>query len=358
MVNVRAAGLALRLGAGALIATAALFLAHAALAQSPPPADKVVTPAGVQPSPRVADQLKAAPPVQLPPIRPLPAPQMAPAPATPAAGAGAEADCKPVTGGEVCGGVFYQGGRGARTTVGVDPVPKIDLQIVAVEWRPPQSLRDSGDFLKAVQTGAKVATVGPRLFLAVGGAVQRGVTTTVDPQQRSSAVESVVVSPVIRVRVRNAGRERWASAGSVDVRIRPGTAQVEWKFEPPAVVPVRGLAPYPAIAGAGYANRLGFALGRGDISGSLGPGQDKEVQIAFLHGMHHPVDKLARYRYLFDVDKWYTAEVNLLVDQDDRPGNNLLKAQFRLGQDGRALEMRLTPVDARSAPKLHTDVVR
>ncbi len=326
------------------IAVAALLVMHTALAQSPAPTDQGTAPANVQPSPRVADQLKAAPPVQLPPLRPVPAPQMAPAPATPAAGGGKEADCKPVTGGEVCGGVFYQGGRGARTTVGVNPVPKVDLQIIKVEWLQPQPLSDSGDFLKAVETGARMATVGPRLFLAVGGAVQRGLTTTVGPQQRSTAVESVVVSPVIRVRVRNAGRERWASRGEVDVRIRPGTAEQESKHEPATVVPVPGLRPNPAVAGAGYANRLGQIVSRGAIAGSLGPGEEKDVQIAFLHGLHHPVDRLARYRYLFDVDKWYTAEVNLLAEQDDRPGNNAVRAQFRLDPHGGALEMRQMPV--------------
>ena len=344
----------LRFGArhAAWLATAALLAMHAALAQPPAPTDKVTAPAGAQPSPRVGEQLKAAPPVQLPPIRQLPAPQMAPAPAPPA-GAGTQADCTPVTGGEVCGGVFYQGGRGARTTtVVVDPVPKVDLQVVAVEWLPPQPLSDPGDFLKTVETGAKLATAGPRLFLAIGGAVQRGTTTTVGPQQRSTAVESVVVSPVMRVRVRNAGRERWASRGEVDVRIRPGTAQEDWTFEPPSVVPVRGLVPNPAIAGAGYANWMGFAKGQAAIPGSLGPAEEKDIRIAFLHGMHHPVDKLARYRYLFEVDKWYTAEVNLLAEQDDRPGNNAARAQFRLDRHGRALEMRLVPVRLPNEPPI------
>ena len=264
----------------------------------------------------------------------------------------------PVTGGEVCGGVFYQGGRGARTGVAVNPVPNVNLRVVSVEWLPPQPLTDQGQFLQAAQAAGKTATVGPRLFLAVTGAVQRGVTTTVEPQQRSSTVQSLVVSPVLRVRLRNDGRERWASDGTVDVRIRPGTANDNWKFAQNEVVPVPGLKPHAAALGSGFANRMGSAGGEAQIPDSLGPGEEKNVQVAFLHGMHHANDKLARFRYLFDVDKYYTAEINLRAKDAVNPQDRVYRAQFRLGPDGRALEMRLTQVDTRGEPAIRVEVRR
>jgi hypothetical protein len=345
----------------ATVALLAAALVQAASARPPAPvtapADgKVAAPAGVQPAPRVADQLRPSVPLQLPPARPVPVLPAQPAPA--AGGTGSDADCKPVTGGEVCGGVFYQGGRGARQGVAVDPVPNVNLKVVAVEWLPPQSLTDPGAFVQAAQAAGKVATVGPRFFGAVVRTAQRGLTTTVGPQERSTAVESVVVSPVVRVRIRNEGRERWAAAGTVDVSVRPGTANEAERLQPLTLVPVPGLKPHPAIAGVGHANRLGQVSAQAAIPGSLGRGEAKDVQVAFLHGLHHSADQLARYRYLFDVDKWYTAVINLKAQDPVNPQDKVYKAQFRLGPDGRALEMRLTAVDTPSAPAVRTQVVR
>ncbi len=341
----------------ATVALLAAALVQAASARPPAPADgKIAAPATVQPAPGLSEQLKPAAPLQLPPARPMAVPPAQPAPGP--AGTASDADCKPVTGGEVCGGVFYQGGRGARQSVAVDPVPNVNLKVVAVEWLPPQSLADPGAFVQAAQLADKVATIGPRFFGAVVRTAQRGLTTTVGPQERSTGVESVVVSPVIRVRIRNEGRERWAAAGTVDVSVRPGTANEAERHQPLTLVPVPGLKPHPAIAGAGHANRLGQISAQAAIPGSLGRGEDKEVQVAFLHGLHHSADQLARYRYLFDVDKWYTAVINLKAQDPVNPQDKVYKAQFRLGPDGRALEMRLTAVDTPSAPAVRTQVVR
>lgn len=97
--------------------------------------------------------------------------------------------------------------------------PRVGLSIASVEWLPPQPLRDESQFLNATTSlasaPARLIALGPKLFI-------NAVTETVGPKQDSSMAPWVVVSPIVRVKVKNAGKERWASTGSVSVNVFQG----------------------------------------------------------------------------------------------------------------------------------------
>ena len=92
----------------------------------------------------------------------------------------------------------------------------------------------------------------------------------------------------------------------------------------------------------------------GEIPGSIGPGEEEEVQVAFLHGMTHPQDKLARYRFRMLVDKYYTARVSLVTKGDATPMNDGVDYVFRLGPNGSVVEGKVVPrVTAAGSVQIH-----
>lgn len=232
---------------------------------------------------------------------------------------------------------------GAATVVVTRPKPQgIDLSIASVEWLAPQPLRDESQFLNATTTlasaPARLLALGPKLFI-------NAVTETVGPKQNSSVASGIVVSPIIRVKVRNAGKERWASAGSVSVTVfqgRPEDVSKPSDFriliaESKILVPISR----NALGRSAWANAAKYMVGIGEVPGSVGPdGQTADVQIAFLNGIAHPDDRLARYRYRMLVDKYYTARVTLTAQGDGTVGNNGVDFVFRLGTNGTVVESR------------------
>ncbi len=225
---------------------------------------------------------------------------------------------------------------GTATVVVTRPAPvQVDLSIASVEWLPPQPLRDESQFLNATTSlataPARLLLLGPKLFV-------NAVTETVGPRQGSSVAASVVVSPIIRVKVRNAGKERWASTGNVSVVVFQGRPEDVSKSSDFAKLINESKTLVPVGRGV-WANGATYFVSRGDISGSVGPnGQEAEVQIAFLNGLAHPQDRLARFRYRMLVDKYYTARVELMTQGDDTRRNNAADFVFRLGANGMMVE--------------------
>jgi len=225
---------------------------------------------------------------------------------------------------------------GTATVVVTRPAPvQVDLSIASVEWLPPQPLRDESQFLNATTSlataPARLLLLGPKLFV-------NAVTETVGPRQGSSVAAAVVVSPIIRVKVRNAGKERWASTGNVSVVVFQGRPEDVSKSSDFAKLINESKTLVPVGRGV-WANGATYFVSRGDISGSVGPnGQEAEVQIAFLNGLAHPQDRLARFRYRMLVDKYYTARVELMTQGDDTRRNNAADFVFRLGANGMMVE--------------------
>ena len=239
------------------------------------------------------------------------------------------------------------GPEGAKTTVVVNrgAVPKVNLSISAVQWMAPQPLTDEPGFLRLttglVTAGARGATLIPRLFAS-------GVTTTVGPQQDSSVAKAVVVSPVMHVKVKNTGTDRWASSGSVHVTISRGTPEEAAASTRERIAEGKTLVQIsPSPLGVGtWTNSLAYAVSTGEISGSIGPGEEAVVQVAFLNGKTHPKDKLARFRYRMFVDKYYTAKVSLSTKSDETPRNDVAEYVFRVGPNGAVIEGKLIQRDS------------
>lgn len=86
----------------------------------------------------------------------------------------------------------------------------------------PQPLHEESEFLRTVEglggAAARAPMLVPRLFADA-------FTQTTGPQQKSSANQSVVLSPVMRVKVSNDGKTRWASDGLVDIVVYQGTPE-------------------------------------------------------------------------------------------------------------------------------------
>lgn len=251
----------------------------------------------------------------------------------------------PAAGTSAASGTHYQGGKGATTTIAVTkPVAsRADLFISDVQWLAPQPLHDESGFLSAVSglgaAAARGATLVPRLFV-------NAMTSTSGPQQQSSVSQGVVVSPVMRVTVRNNGTQRWASTGTVHVSIYPGQPEDGLKSSDFANLMKQSkslvqLSPLPLGSGT-WVNNGTYLTSVGQIAGSIAPdGQTADVQVAFLNGISHPKDHLARYRFRLLVDKYYTASVSLTAAGDDTSSNNAVDYVFRLAPNGGIAEGRL-----------------
>ena len=238
----------------------------------------------------------------------------------------------------------FQGGEGATTAVVVTraPPPGVDLKIAGVEWLAPQPLHDESEFLRTVEglggAAARAPMLVPRLFADA-------FTQTTGPQQKSSANQSVVLSPVMRVKVSNDGKTRWASDGLVDIVVYQGTPE---EIEKPggtrallnASKVLVKISSLPLGVGS-WANPGTLFGGIGSIPGSIGPHETTDVQVAFLNGINHPKDRMARYRYRMLVDKYYTADVSVRASGDDTPNNDKVYYVFRIAANGALSEGRL-----------------
>jgi hypothetical protein len=246
---------------------------------------------------------------------------------------------RPAAGGNTAETTYYQGGKGATTSVVVTKAkpPRVDLVISEVQWLPPQPLHDESGFLKTMKglgsAAGRGATLVPRLFVGA-------MTSTEGPKQRSTTDQALILSPVIRVKVRNNGTERWAAKGLVDVQISPGRPEdVTFEDSRRNLDEAKQLLP---LGRGTWVNSGTLLSGIGAIPGSIGPGGDEtEVQVAFLHGLAHPKDHMARYRFRMLVDKYYTAKINLQTKGDSTAGNNLAEYVFRLDAHGAVAEGKL-----------------
>ncbi|MCX8005507.1 MAG: hypothetical protein N2688_11220 [Burkholderiaceae bacterium] len=262
-------------------------------------------------------------------------------------GRGAEAtpssdeDCRPVPGGEVCGGIFYQGGR-KRQPVTVQPSKAgmpgtFDLNVVAIEWLPPRRARSDGDG-----------------FALSGGRISGGLPAGQSrPHTQAELREAmlwgaigrsmVFVSPALRVTVQNRGRERWAYSGSLLTRLTAGG----WDSpaQPPASLEAfRGFAAGGEV-GRSHAYRLGSLAVRVPLEGSIGASESKAVTVLNFSGPssdYRKDDPFAIFRIMFETEKYYSATLTLSVtDSSGQSWYRAYRAQFRIGQDGRALEMQV-----------------
>ena len=96
-------------------------------------------------------------------------------------------------------------------------------------------------------------------------------------------------------------------------------------------------APPSAIVVEGKVSTQPFS-GGASIPGSLAPGEKRTIEVK-LEGKGKSAD--ARKRLLMDVDKYYTATVDLQVKGDDQVKNNGADLVFRVNGAGQALEPRL-----------------
>lgn len=250
-------------------------------------------------------------------------------------------DCRPAPGGEICGGVYYQGGR-KRQMLTVQPAKPgmpgtFDLHVVAVEWLPPRRARSDSDGF---------AFSGGRISGGLPGAQSKPHTHAElrGPMLWGTIGQSMVfISPALRVIVQNRGRERWAYTGSLVTRLTAGG----WDSPapPPATLEAfRGFAAGGEV-GRSHAYRLGSLDVRVPLDGSIGALESKVITVLNFSGPatdHRKDDPFAIFRIMFEVEKFYSATLTLSVT--DSSGQNwyrVYRAQFRIGQDGRALQMQV-----------------
>jgi hypothetical protein len=157
----------------------------------------------------------------------------------------------------------------------------------------------------------------------------------------SSTATTLLVSPRLKVTLRNAGTERWASSGKLAVRVRLGTPdELDGRSSASAA---GGVSVVPAPTSAiqvfldeNKASAQPFS-GGASIPGSLAPGEKKTIEVK-LEGKGKGD---ARKHLMMDVDKYYTANVDLRVKGDDQVKNNGADLVFRVNRAGQALEPRL-----------------
>ena len=151
------------------------------------------------------------------------------------------------------------------------------------------------------------------------------------------ATTTVLESPRLKITLRNAGTERWASSGKVAVRVRLGAPD---ELDGRSGHSSGGVSVVPAPTSAFLVENKVSAQpfsGGASIPGSLAPGEKKTIEVK-LEGKGKGD---ARKRLLMDVDKYYTANVDLGVKGDDQVKNNGADLVFRVNGAGQALEPRL-----------------
>lgn len=159
---------------------------------------------------------------------------------------------------------------------------------------------------------------------------------------KTVAANAVLPGPHLRVTVRNVGKARWASTGSLDAVVRLGTpdeSQASSRTRTGAsVVPA---APQVALVAQDRASVQPFS-GRAAITGSLGPGESRSIDIALQGKSRNPA---ARKHLLVAVDKFYTAKVEIQGKGDDQPANNAAQLVFRLDGAGQIVGPMFSPLE-------------
>jgi hypothetical protein len=161
----------------------------------------------------------------------------------------------------------------------------------------------------------------------------------------------VVLSPKIRVTVRNRGTERWASSGRVVAVVHFGTPE---EIDARAMGSAHRGAGVSVVADPGpFVPSPSMSLppftGAIAIPGSLAPGETRSVDIT-LSGV--AANASARSRLQVAVDKFYTARVDIQAQGEVQQKNNGADLVFRLNARGLAapgstLTQRVTDPAAR-----------
>jgi hypothetical protein len=211
------------------------------------------------------------------------------------------------------------------------PPKRTDLVIEEVAWvyAPPRNM---------------AGIPGPLALLA------RAVEDAVGgPRHQPRATDKVLQSPHVKVTVRNAGTERWASTGRVVARVWLGTP--EERDGRGASTGHGGVSVVPGapassalvvdVVRGGKVSQQPFSAGA-PIPGSLAPGERRTIDVK-LEGKGGNAD--ARKRLLMVLDKYYTASVDIQATGDDQPSNNGADLVFRLDGGGQMVEPVLTQRD-------------
>lgn len=151
--------------------------------------------------------------------------------------------------------------------------------------------------------------------------------------QRGAVTSVVVQTAHLRVTVRNAGTERWASSGWVDAEVRLGTPD-EFdgrRSDATKRVGVRPATGPKTALDAQFDSMRAPYFGRASIPGSLAPGERRVVEFRLASALRA---RDASAPLLIEVDKFYTARVNLQVSGDDQPKNNGADLTFRVNARG------------------------
>jgi hypothetical protein len=208
---------------------------------------------------------------------------------------------------------------------------RTDLVIEEVAWvyAPPRSMTGIPNPLALLAHAVEDAAGGPR--------------------HRPRATDKVLQSPHVKVTLRNAGTERWASSGRVVARVWLGTPEeregrgASTRRGGVSVVPAApaSSALVADVVRGGKVSEQPFSAGA-PIPGSLAPGERRTIDIK-LEGKGRNAD--ARKRLLMDLDKYYTASVDIQAMGDDQPNNNGADLVFRLDGGGQMVEPVLTRRD-------------
>ena len=225
--------------------------------------------------------------------------------------------------------------------------PTADLVIDSVEWsyQPPRDIPGIDDAIAAILTPPPLHAA--KAAQKVGGGSGRG----------EQPIVKVLDSPKLRVTIRNAGAQRWASEGRVVAVIKLGTP-AELDSKPTEATKRVGVAVVDAGRSAlgNHFRRVtvGTFTGSVDIPGSLGAGETRVLALPVLGTSGDPD---ARRRLLMAVDKFYTARVDIQAKGDDNVRNNGADLVFRIDVRGQAQEPRLQQRETDPAKRGTVEVV-
>lgn len=158
--------------------------------------------------------------------------------------------------------------------------------------------------------------------------------------ERGTPTERLLKSPRLRITLHNAGTAVWASSGRIAALVLPGTPE---EIAADAANP-RGRSGVnvidearpsgsPVVAGMEIGSAPPFR-GVVTIPGSLAPGEKRTIEIP-LEGRSS--DAAARKRLLVQLDKFYTARVDIEAKGDEQLNNNGANLMFRLDASGQAV---------------------